>query len=219
MSAASTRDPRDVDHASTKDVTVHWCPAAADSRIMTNTSPSRSTYHGSDHLIAPGEPDQATAAMIDAEVNEGGPASPIPCDTPGRRSVRQKEQMPMPQESLVTEACPSPDRVIHLPLGDAVGAADSITLMRSAGFELIRLVIPEGKMIAPHRVAGEITVQCLEGHVTLEHDGHALDLHAGDLLHLCPQESHALRGIAHSSVLVTSLRPHATDLPEVFPSS
>ena len=125
----------------------------------------------------------------------------------------------MPQESLVTEACPAPDRVIYLPLGEAIGAAQSTTLMKSAGFELIRLVIPEGKQIAPPRVAGEITVQCVEGHVALEHDGHALDLHAGDLLHICPQESHALRGVANSSVLVTRLRPHATDLPDVFPAS
>lgn len=125
----------------------------------------------------------------------------------------------MSQDSLVTEACPAPDRVIHLPLGEAVEAAKSTTLLKSAGFELIRLVIPEGKEIAPHRVAGEITVQCVEGHVAFEHDGHALHLHAGDLLHLCPQESHALRGISNSSVLVTRLRPNATDLPEVFPAS
>jgi hypothetical protein len=31
----------------------------------------------------PGPPNGETAAMIDAEVNEGGPPSPIPCDTAG----------------------------------------------------------------------------------------------------------------------------------------
>ena len=92
-------------------------------------------------------------------------------------------------------------------------------LMKSSGLELIRLVIPAGKEIPPHRAPGEITVQCIEGHVAFEHDGHAVDLHAGDLLHLCPQESHALKGISDSSVLVTRLRPHADELPERFPAT
>jgi len=113
--------------------------------------------------------------------------------------------------------CPDPDRILHLPLGKAVGDAKSTTLMKSAGLELIRLVIPAGKEVPPHRAAGEITVQCLEGHVAFEHDGHAIELQAGDLLHLCPQEIHALKGIADSSVLVTRLRPHAAELPEKFP--
>ncbi len=114
--------------------------------------------------------------------------------------------------------CPAPDRIVHLPIGAAVGAARSATLMKSAGLELIWLVIPAGKEIPPHRAPGEITLQCIEGHVAFEHDGHAIDLHAGDLLHLCPQESHALKGIADSSVLVTRLRLHADELPEKFPA-
>jgi quercetin dioxygenase-like cupin family protein len=158
-----------------------------------------------------------TAAMIEAEVNEGGPPSPVPCDTPFERTAYQEKHTFMSEKHPVTETCPSPDRILHLPIGKAVGAAQSATLMKSAGLELIRLVIPAGKEIPPHRVPGEITVQCLEGHVAFEHDGHSIDLHAGDLLHLCPQESHALKGIVDSSVLVTRLRPHADDLPEKFP--
>ena len=116
------------------------------------------------------------------------------------------------------ETCPAPDRILHLPIGEAVGAATSATLLKSSGLELIRLVIPAGKEIPPHRTTGEITLQCIEGHVAFEHDGHAIDLHAGDLLHLCPQEIHALRGILDSSVLVTCVRPHADELPETFPA-
>ena len=124
----------------------------------------------------------------------------------------------MSEEPPIVETCPAPDRVLHLPLGEAVGATTSATLLKSAGLELIRLVIPAGKQIAPHRAPGEITVHCIEGHVAFEHDGHAINLHAGDLLHLCPLEIHALKGIADSSVLVTRLRPHADELPEKFPT-
>lgn len=90
--------------------------------------------------------------------------------------------------------------------------------MKSDGLELIRLVIEAGKAIPAHRVLGEITVQCLEGLVALEHDGHVLELRPGGLLHLCPQEIHALKGIEDSSVLVTRLRPREDDLPETLPS-
>lgn len=123
----------------------------------------------------------------------------------------------MSVEPVTMQVCPAPDRVIHLPLGEAVGAGSSTTLLKAFGLELIRLVIPAGTEIPPHRAAGEITVQCIEGHVAFEHDGHAVDLHAGDLLYVCPQETHALKGIVDSSVLVTRLRPHADELPETFP--
>jgi quercetin dioxygenase-like cupin family protein len=127
--------------------------------------------------------------------------------------------MSMSQESPIIEACTAPDRVLHLPLGETFGAAASTTLLKSAGLDLIRLVIPAGKEIPPHRAPGEITVHCIEGHVAFEHDGSVLDLHAGDLLQLCPQETHALKGILDSTVLVTRLRPHADELPETFPAS
>lgn len=120
----------------------------------------------------------------------------------------------MSEESPIIETCPAPDRVFHLPLGEAYKTATSTTLLKSAGFDLIRLVIPAGKEIPPHRAAGEITVHCVEGHVAFEHDGRAIDLRAGDLLHLCPREIHALKGVTDSSVLVTRLRPPADELPE-----
>lgn len=120
----------------------------------------------------------------------------------------------MSENSPLIETCPAPDRVHHLPLGQSLRSATSATLLKSAGFELIRLVIPAGKEIPPHKAPGEITVQCLEGHVAFEHDGRTIDMRPGDLLYLCPQEIHALTGIADSSVLVTRLRPRADELPE-----
>lgn len=161
-------------------------------------------------------PNGETSAMIDAEVNEGGPPSPVPCDAPLEIKAGHEEYVSMSDEPPLIETCPAPDRILHLPLGAAVGAGKSMTLMKTEGLELIRLVIPAGKAIPPHRAPGEITVQCLEGHVTFEHDGHSIGLQAGDLLHLCPQEIHALKGIVDSSVLVTRLRPHADELPEKF---
>lgn len=151
--------------------------------------------------------------MIDAEVNEGGPPTPLPCDTPVEGEAFPEVLHAMSNTPRI-ETCPAPDRVFHLPLGATVRAAASSMLLKSAGLEVIRLVIPAGKEIPPHRVPGEVTVHCIEGHVRLEHDGHELDLQPGDLLHLCPQEIHALKGLADSSVLVTRVRPHADERSE-----
>lgn len=116
------------------------------------------------------------------------------------------------------EACPAPERLIRLPLGPALAEARSMVLMKTAGLELIRLVVPAGAEIPPHRVPGECTIQCVEGRVSLSHDGSVVELGGGDMLHLCPQESHSLRAVEPSCVLVTRLRPHADEVPETFPA-
>lgn len=157
------------------------------------------------------------AAMIEAEMNEGGPPSPVPCDTPAGVVCSHADSAVVHETPTTIEACPAPDRILHLPLGAAVGGARSTTLLRSAGLELVRLVMPAGKTIPPHRAPGEITVQCLEGHVAFHHDGRDIELRPGDLLHLCPAELHSLTGIADSAVLVTRIRPRADEIPEVFP--
>jgi quercetin dioxygenase-like cupin family protein len=157
------------------------------------------------------------AAMIAAEVNEGGPPSPTPCDTPVEVADHCSGKQPTRSEqSIPVEACPAPDRVLHVPLGRALGAARSTTLLKSAGLELIRLVVPAGKEIPPHRAPGEIVVQCVEGHVAFHHDGRSIELCPGDVLHLCANEMHSLKGITDSSVLVTRLRLHADELPETL---
>ena len=124
----------------------------------------------------------------------------------------------MNEHPSIIETCPAPDRILHLPLGGTFGTAHSTMLLKSGGLELVRLVIPAGKGIPPHRAAGEITVQCIEGRVGFDHDGHTTELHAGDLLYVCPQETHALKGIEDSTVLVTRVRLHADELPEVLPA-
>ena len=157
------------------------------------------------------------AAMIAAEVNEGGPPSPIPCDTPVDVAMRCGGEHPVRSEQPESiEPCPAPDRVLHVPLGHALVGAKSTTLLKSAGLELIRLVVPAGKEIPSHRAPGEIVVQCVEGHVAFNHDGRSIELCPGDVLHLCANEMHSLKGITDSSVLVTRLRLHADELPETL---
>ena len=90
-----------------------------------------------------------------------------------------------------------------LPTEGTLPSAKSFALFKSAQLEVMRVVLPAGKAFPPHRVAGEITVQCLEGRIDFSVDGAAQELRAGQLLHLEGGVLHGLVGIEDSSALVT----------------
>jgi quercetin dioxygenase-like cupin family protein len=100
----------------------------------------------------------------------------------------------------------TPGQVINIgPLGSALSKTVTTTLIKSDGLEVIRLVVPAGKVIPSHKVAGEITVQCLEGRVAFTALGEARELQAGQMCYLSGGEEHSLKGLEDSSVLVTIL--------------
>lgn len=143
-------------------------------------------------------------AMIDAEVNEGGP--PLGNGEPGSRTATPARSASPPPETK--PPCPAPDEVIRLPLRQDLHGAKSRRLLKTGGFELTRLVIAAGKEIPPHKVPTEVTVQCLEGRVAFTHKGGTKELKAGELLHLCPGEEHSVKGLEHASLLLTFRLPH-----------
>jgi len=55
----------------------------------------------------------------------------------------------------------------------------SYAVFKSEQLEVMRLVLPAGKAFPPHRVAGEITVQCLSGTLELNVDGTRQVLRSG----------------------------------------
>ncbi len=91
------------------------------------------------------------------------------------------------------------------PLGNRFGAAQTTTLIKTESLEVIRLVLPAGKDVASHKVAGEITLQCLEGKIAF----HAGDAHgvlaAGELVFFRGSVEHSLHADVDSSVLLTIL--------------
>lgn len=91
------------------------------------------------------------------------------------------------------------------PLGEALAHAVTNTLVKTDKLEVIRLIVPSGKVIPPHQVVGEITVQCLEGRVAFTAGGATRELAAGQMLYLAGNEPHSLRGIEDASVLITIL--------------
>lgn len=98
----------------------------------------------------------------------------------------------------------APGEVIDIrPLADRLVQSVTSTLIKSERLEVIRLVVPAGKVIPPHKVAGPITVQCLEGRIEFEAGGSRRPLGPGEMLYLTGDELHSLKGIEDSSVLVT----------------
>jgi quercetin dioxygenase-like cupin family protein len=89
------------------------------------------------------------------------------------------------------------------PIGEGLSQAITTTLIKTDRIEVIRLVLPAGKVIAEHRARGEITVQCLEGAVEFRAHGRSQVLRAGQMLYLAAGEPHAVEAVEDASVLLT----------------
>lgn len=89
------------------------------------------------------------------------------------------------------------------PLGARLPTAKTSALFKSADLEVMRLVLLAGKSLPPHKVAGEITIQCIEGRLDVTAGGIAHALAAGQLLYLAGGVVHGVTAVVDSSALVT----------------
>ena len=94
------------------------------------------------------------------------------------------------------------------PLGAALDAQVSNSLLKSSSLQLMRVVLRRGESLPEHHVPGEITVHCLEGEALLSTPSRELALAAGQLVLLPGGEPHALRALSDTSLLVTLHLPH-----------
>lgn len=89
------------------------------------------------------------------------------------------------------------------PYGSHIGGARSIALFKSSQLEVMRLVFTAGHRLPVHQVAGEITLQCLEGEVQVTVAGQPHTLPAGHLMYVAAHVPHELMAEVPASVLVT----------------
>lgn len=84
-------------------------------------------------------------------------------------------------------------------------AADARTtaLFKSRDLELMRLVLPAGKSLPPHKVAREITIQCLVGALAVTTAAGRHELQAGQLLYLEREAMHDVLALEDAVALVT----------------
>jgi quercetin dioxygenase-like cupin family protein len=81
----------------------------------------------------------------------------------------------------------------------------SIALAKTKELELIRLVLPKGKVMPEHHVPGELTLLCLQGEIVVDIHGATRTLHAGQMLYLFGGQAHALRAEQDALALLTIL--------------
>jgi quercetin dioxygenase-like cupin family protein len=99
-----------------------------------------------------------------------------------------------------------PGEIVDLrPLGSKLKDAKTAAIIKSEHFEAVRLIVLAGKEIAPHKVPGNIMLHCLEGCVSLGLADSSLTLSAGEWVYLTGGETHSLKGIEDSSLLLTIL--------------
>jgi len=96
----------------------------------------------------------------------------------------------------------SGEPVSVLPPADSAGERQSVALFKTNELEVIRVVLPKGKSMLPHKVAGDITVQCLEGSICFNCEGKDKVLAAGDMLYLAGGVVHSLTGLEDACALV-----------------
>lgn len=89
------------------------------------------------------------------------------------------------------------------PLGARLADERTVALFKSQHLEVMRLVLLRGKSLPPHKVPGEITVQCIEGAIDVHAEERSHVLRAGQMLFLAPGVVHSVEALEDSSVLVT----------------
>lgn len=97
-----------------------------------------------------------------------------------------------------------PGEVVDLaPMGLGLGQAKTAALVKAHHFEAVRLVVHAGAEIPQHKVSGEITLHCLEGHVELGIESEPIVLKANDWVYLEGGAPHSVKALEDSSVLLT----------------
>jgi quercetin dioxygenase-like cupin family protein len=89
------------------------------------------------------------------------------------------------------------------PLGAALSSERTHALFKSDDLELIRIVLAAGQELPMHTVAGEITLQCLEGSADVSYSAGVRRLEPGQLVLLSGGDMHGVRGVQDTSLLLT----------------
>lgn len=89
------------------------------------------------------------------------------------------------------------------------GVLTATALFKSRDLEVIRLLMGAGKGMPPHRVPGEITIQCVSGQVEVGLDGGPTVLQPGQMLFLKGDAMHSVTALTDACALVTIALPAA----------
>ncbi|HEY5337610.1 MAG TPA: cupin domain-containing protein [Rhizomicrobium sp.] len=100
------------------------------------------------------------------------------------------------------------------PMGPDLREARTTAVIKADHFEVIRLIVHAGAEIPRHKVSGEITLHCLEGHVELGVDPTPIVLKANEWVYLEGGVPHSVKAFEDSSLLLTIFLHHVPAGPE-----
>ena len=81
------------------------------------------------------------------------------------------------------------------------------TLVKYDTLRVVLVALKAGKSLETHRTEGRLSVQVLSGHVEIKAAGRTFNLRAGGLLALDRNQSHDVRALQESAVLLTIAWP------------
>lgn len=97
-----------------------------------------------------------------------------------------------------------PGEVIHLQSRPgSLAETATAAIVKTPGFEAIRLAVRAGTEIPTHAVGGHLTIHCLSGAVELGLKQGAVKLAVGDWLYLEGGEPHSVKGLEDAVLLLT----------------
>ena len=100
----------------------------------------------------------------------------------------------------------APEEVVDLrPLGPQLAGARTRAIVRAPVFEGVHLVVQAGMEIPSHKVAGPITLHCIERQAALGLSNGTVGMRAGDWVHLECGAPHSVTGVKDTSMLLTIL--------------
>jgi len=102
----------------------------------------------------------------------------------------------------LAHAAPGEPRDVR-PLGAALADHKTAAIFKSRQLEVMHLVLRAGRKLPPHKVPGEITIQCIEGALVVGLESGPRRLEAGQILFLRGGELHDVAAEVDASALVT----------------
>ena len=122
-----------------------------------------------------------------------------------RAQAGYRSRKPAPEKPMALVHAQPLDVISLRPLSAQSDPTKTHSLLKTDKLQLMRLVLAAGQSVPEHQVAGEITIQCLEGEVLLSTPRRACALTAGELVALPAGEPHSLLAKSYASLLVTIL--------------
>lgn len=89
------------------------------------------------------------------------------------------------------------------PLNERLPATRTSALFKCRDLEVIRIVLKRDESFPPHKVAGDVSIHCLEGCIEVTGPGFTTLLQAGEMLFLEGGTEHAVQARQDASALVT----------------